>query len=99
MPDSGLLLVLSGPSGVGKTSLARQVLTQVEGLFSVSVTTRPQSPQETHGVDYHFVNDETFLTRVESNELLEHAEVFGRHRYGTPRALSLIHISEPTRPY
>ena len=37
-------------------------------------------------MDYHFVNDETFLTMVESNELLEHAEVFGRHRYGTPRA-------------
>ncbi len=86
MPDSGLLLVLSGPSGVGKTSLARQVLAQVDGLFSVSVTTRPQSPQETHGVDYHFVNEKTFLTMVESNELLEHAEVFGRHRYGTPRA-------------
>ena len=86
MPDSGLLLVLSGPSGVGKTSLARQVLAQVDGLFSVSVTTRPQSPQETHGVDYHFVNDETFLKMVDSNELLEHAEVFGRHRYGTPRA-------------
>ena len=86
MPDSGLLLVLSGPSGVGKTSLARQVLAQVDGLFSVSVTTRPQSPQETHGVDYHFVDDETFLTMVDSDELLEHAEVFGRHRYGTPRA-------------
>ena len=65
--------MLSGPSGVGKTSLARQVLAQVDGLFSVSVTTRPQSPQETQGVDYHFVNDETFLTMVESNELLEHA--------------------------
>ena len=86
MPDSGLLLVLSGPSGVGKTSLARQVLAHVEGLFSVSVTTRPQSPQETHGVVYHFVDDETFMTMVQSNELLEHAEVFGRHRYGTPRA-------------
>ena len=56
MPESELLQVLSGPSGVGKTSLARQVLGEVDGLFSVSVTTRPQSPQETQGVDYHFID-------------------------------------------
>ena len=85
MPDSGLLLVLSGPSGVGKTSLARQVLAQVDGLFSVSVTTRPQSPQETHGVDYHFVDDETFLTMVDSDELLEHAEVCLLYTSPSPR--------------
>ena len=79
-------MVLSGPSGVGKTSLARQVLTQVDGLFSISVTTRPRSPQEADGVDYHFVDDASFLEMVQSDALLEHAEVFGKHRYGTPRA-------------
>ena len=79
-------MVLSGPSGVGKTSLARQVLTQVDGLFSISVTTRPRSPQEADGVDYHFIDDASFLEMVQSDALLEHAEVFGKHRYGTPRA-------------
>lgn len=81
----GLLVVISGPSGVGKTTIAHAVKERLDAVFSISVTTRPQSDQERDGVDYHFVSDEQFRSMIEAGELLEHAEVFGRHWYGTPR--------------
>ncbi len=81
----GLMLVLSSPSGAGKTTIARRLLERDDGIsMSVSVTTRPKRPDEIAGVDYHFVESVEFDRMVEENELLEHAEVFG-HRYGTPR--------------
>jgi guanylate kinase len=83
----GLMLVLSSPSGAGKTSIARRLLELDDGIsMSVSVTTRPKRPDEVSGVDYHFVDAGEFERMAEGNELLEHAEVFG-HRYGTPRKL------------
>ena len=80
----GLMLVLSSPSGAGKTTISRLLLEHDANLMlSISVTTRPPRPGETDGVDYVFI-DETKFTMVEGGALLEHAGVFG-HNYGTPR--------------
>jgi guanylate kinase len=81
----GLMLVLSSPSGAGKTTISRALLERDKNLtMSVSVTTRPMRPGEKDGVDYHFIDEAKFHTMVERHELLEHAHVFGRY-YGTPR--------------
>ncbi|HEX3216389.1 MAG TPA: guanylate kinase [Aestuariivirgaceae bacterium] len=86
LPRRGLLLVLSSPSGAGKTTLSRRLLAR-DPLFemSVSVTTRKPRVGETEGIDYQFIDDRRFAEMVAHGELLEWAEVFG-HRYGTPRA-------------
>jgi guanylate kinase len=82
----GLLLVLSSPSGGGKTSIGRALRVTDPNLgLSVSLTTRPPRDGETDGKDYHFVDEATFLAAVREGRLIEHAEVFGA-RYGTPRA-------------
>jgi guanylate kinase len=81
----GLMLVLSSPSGAGKTTLSRMLL-KADGHIdlSMSVTTRPQRRGEVDGRDYHFIDMVRFESMVKSGKLLEWAEVFG-HRYGTPR--------------
>ncbi|MFO0295052.1 MAG: guanylate kinase [Rhodospirillales bacterium] len=85
IPRRGLMLVLSSPSGAGKTSISRALLARERDLsMSVSVTTRPKRPGEVAGSDYHFVDTETFGLMVNRGELLEHAKVFGNY-YGTPR--------------
>ncbi|RMH27117.1 MAG: guanylate kinase [Planctomycetota bacterium] len=85
-PRPGLLLVLSGPSGVGKTTLARRLIERHPGArFSVSATTRPKTPAEREGVDYFFLSDDEFTRRADAGDFLEHAEYAG-FRYGTPRA-------------
>jgi guanylate kinase len=82
----GLMLVLSSPSGAGKTTLSRKLLESDPGVeLSVSVTTRKQRPGEVDGRDYHFVDAARFDAMVANDELLEWAHVFG-NRYGTPRA-------------
>ena len=81
----GLLAVFSGPSGVGKTTIVRAVKDRLDGHFSISATTRPRTDQERDGVDYRFVTEEAFQALIDGDELLEHARVFGAHRYGTPR--------------
>lgn len=79
----GLLIVLSSPSGAGKTSLVRALMADDKRLaLSVSVTTRPKRPLEVDGVDYQFVDDRAFDQYVDQSAFLEHAQVFG-HRYGT----------------
>jgi guanylate kinase len=79
------MLVLSSPSGAGKTTLSRMLLAREPDLqMSVSVTTRPKRPGEVAGVDYHFVEPTEFNLQVNRQELLEWAKVFG-HYYGTPR--------------
>ncbi len=85
----GSLFVLSAPSGAGKTTLAHAVIRRlaergIAGGFSVSYTTRAPRPGERPGRDYHFVDEAEFQAMVAAGELLEHAEVFGRH-YGTGR--------------
>jgi len=82
----GLMLVLSSPSGAGKTTIARELMALDENLvISVSSTTRAKRSSETDGTHYHFVSEDRFEEMVNSGEFLEHATVFG-HRYGTPRA-------------
>jgi hypothetical protein len=85
----GLLLILSGPSGTGKTTVACRLLDRQggpSGLLqrSVSVTTRPARPGETNGRDYHFLTQEQFEDLAGRGELLEQTELYG-HRHGTPR--------------
>ncbi len=81
----GLMLVLSSPSGAGKTTLSRQLLDNDSQIqLSVSCTTRQKRPGEKDGVDYRFIDTQTFSGMIERGEFLEHARVFD-HYYGTPR--------------
>ncbi|HEX7010755.1 MAG TPA: guanylate kinase [Phycisphaeraceae bacterium] len=89
MPDAtatsrGLLLIISGPSGVGKTTIAHRVERALDAVFSISVTTRAPGPGDRPGVDYHFISEDEFAARRDAGDLLEWAQVFGHH-YGTPR--------------
>jgi guanylate kinase len=86
-PGRSRLLVLAGPTAVGKGTVAAQVAKDhPEILLSVSATTRPPRPGEVDGVHYHFVDDAEFDRLIADDELLEHATVHNRFRYGTPRA-------------
>jgi guanylate kinase len=79
------MLVLSSPSGAGKTTLSRKLLAADPGVeLSISVTTRKQRPGEVDGRDYHFIDAARFGAMSANGELLEWAQVFGHH-YGTPR--------------
>jgi len=81
----GLMLVLSSPSGAGKTTISRRLMECDPNLtMSVSVTTRQRRPGEEDGKDYHFVDPTEFNLMVNRQELLEHAKVFGNY-YGTPK--------------
>ncbi|MBR90667.1 MAG: guanylate kinase [Verrucomicrobiales bacterium] len=78
-----VLLMLSGPSGAGKTTVAKRLLKENAGLRRVvTCTTRAPREGEADGVDYHFLGEEEFVRRVEAGDFLEQAEVYGR-RYGT----------------
>jgi guanylate kinase len=82
----GLMLVLSSPSGAGKTTIAKALLQSEPDLsMSVSVTTRPARPGEVDGKDYYFISVAEYERLVRDSELLEHARVFDNH-YGTPKA-------------
>jgi guanylate kinase len=82
----GLMLVLSSPSGAGKTTISRLLLERDRNLtMSISVTTRPKRPGEVEGVDYHFVDPTEFNLMINRRELLEYAKVFNNY-YGTPAA-------------
>jgi guanylate kinase len=86
MQRRGLMLVLSSPSGAGKTTLSKRLLDGDGNLvMSISATTRSRRPNEVDGRDYHFISDGEFSRRVRDNAFLEHATVFGHH-YGTPRS-------------
>ena len=83
--DDGMLLIISGPSGVGKTTITRGVERGIaDSVFSVSATTRPKTDADVEGVDYHFTTDADFDAMLGRDAFLEWANVFGR-RYGTPR--------------
>ena len=83
---SGILLVVSAPSGTGKTTLCRRLVDEFDDVsFSISYTTRPLRGGEQDGVDYHFVDDATFDEMVTGDDFAEWAPVFA-HRYGTSKA-------------
>ncbi|MCV6585048.1 MAG: guanylate kinase [Marinibacterium sp.] len=82
----GLLIILSSPSGTGKSTLAKRLLDWDDDIrFSVSATTRPPRPGEVDGKDYYFMSHEDFKRQVADGEMLEHAHVFGNY-YGSPKA-------------
>ena len=84
--QTGLLLVISGPSGAGKTTIARAIEQGFDdAMFSVSATTRPKTGKDTEGRDYFFLSEDAFRARVDAGEMLEHALVFSEYHYGTPR--------------
>jgi len=85
--DVGFLLVLSGPAGAGKTTLAQRLCSKVEDcVLSVSATTRPPRAHEHDGEDYFFLDRDDFLARAERGDFAEYAEFCG-HLYGTPKQL------------
>jgi guanylate kinase len=81
----GLAVVISGPSGTGKTTVCRKLIERFGYALSVSATTRAPREGEREGVDYHFVSRDSFMEAVRNGELLEHSEHFD-NLYGTPRA-------------
>lgn len=84
--DKGLLVVVTGPSAVGKGAIVKALIARYPGVrFSVSMTTRARRPGEVHGREYWFVSREEFFAQVRAGALLEWAEVYGNY-YGTPRA-------------
>lgn len=81
----GIVVIVSGPSGVGKSTICKEILKRLGYVYlSVSVTTRPKSDAEVDGQDYWFVSKKEFQELIDKDLLLEHAEVFG-HLYGTPK--------------
>jgi len=80
-----LVFIVSGPSGSGKSTLVLKMLEVPGTMFSVSCTTRPPRDTESAGKWYDFVTEEEFDRRVKAGDFLEHARVFGKHQYGTPR--------------
>ena len=84
--EKGLLIILSGPSGVGKGTIRQEVMkdASLNLFYSVSMTTRPQRAGEVEGREYYFVNDAEFQRNIDNGNLLEHADFVG-HRYGTPK--------------
>lgn len=83
--EKGKVVVISGPSGVGKSTICRELVKQIGDVYlSVSVTTRPKSDAELDGKDYWFVSEQEFQDRIQNNLFLEYAKVFS-HYYGTPK--------------
>ncbi len=86
MDKNGLVVVISGPSGVGKTTITRALIDHFDAIFSVSATTRPKTEADVEGEDYFFLNVAEFEGHIEAGEFLEYAKVFD-HYYGTPRGI------------
>lgn len=83
----GILFIISAPSGTGKTTLCKQLVASIPGLWhSVSYTTRTPRPGEEHGREYYFTDDATFQAMIDRHEFVEWARVYG-HLYGTPRRM------------
>jgi len=83
--SSPMVLIVSGPSGSGKSTLVQRILQMPGTMASKSCTTRPRRTTESSGKCYDFVSENEFRAMVERGEFLEHAQVFGKHSYGTPK--------------
>ncbi len=81
---AGVLMIVSGPSGVGKSTVCRKLAERLDAMLSVSMTTRPRRPAEVDGREYRFVSVDEFRGRITDGRMLEYAEVYGGHLYGTP---------------
>jgi guanylate kinase len=93
MIKSNSLIIISSPSGAGKTSICKLLLQENKNLIaSISATTRPRRPKEIEGQDYFFISQEVFQKMVENNEFAENAEIF-RNLYGTPKKFISDQIS------
>ena len=90
---SGILFVVSAPSGTGKTTLCTHVRQTPDLVYSISCTTRPIRPGEKDGVDYFFLSKAEFEKRMKAGEMLETADVYGEY-YGTPKDPVLKHLAE-----
>lgn len=85
MTNKGILIVLSGPSGAGKGTICKALLSRGDYWLSVSATTRNPRAGEIEGKNYYFIDKDEFVNRIESGDFLEHAEVYGNY-YGTPKS-------------
>ncbi len=80
----GVLVIISGPSGVGKTTICKRLTERLDAFLSVSATTRRQRDNEVNGRDYYFITVEEFEHRLREGKCLEYAKVYGGNYYGTP---------------
>ena len=92
LKKKGLMVIISSPSGAGKTTLTRKIISDMDDtVLSISVTTRKKRPNEEEGLHYYFINEDTFNQMVVDGNLLESANVFG-YNYGTPKDRVLENI-------
>ncbi len=92
MNNKGLLIVISGPSGVGKGTIVKELTTKLPAKLSISATTRAKRDNEVDGQDYYFLTQEQFETRIKEQSLLEYA-IYNNNYYGTPREQVLYELN------
>lgn len=92
LPHPGLLIVLCGPSGVGKSTISRRLSQQLNVCYTVSATTRPRKKGEEAGKSYEHVSQTEFFRRLDGEEFLEYAQVYGEY-YGTPKHPALDQLA------
>jgi guanylate kinase len=90
--NQGLLIVLCGPSGVGKSTISRLLAERSDVSYTVSATTRPKKEQDDEGKVYEHITQEEFFRRLDDDQFLEYAHVYG-HYYGTPKHPALDHLA------
>ena len=91
--QSGLLIVLCGPSGVGKSTISRKLSEMLHVSYTVSATTRPKQPQDDEGKKYDHIDKDEFFRRLDSDQFLEYAQVYGDY-YGTPKHPALDYLAQ-----